>query len=77
MEILPSSSQISTTEWWHLLDSNKTFGERARWELDKDDVCYLQKILEAVPYKTAVVQPLTFQIILISPKYLFWYNLKW
>ena len=39
--------------------TNKTLGEKARWELHKDAACYFESILEASHYKTAVVWPLT------------------
>ena len=38
---------------------NETSGEIARWEQYKNAACYLEQILEAAPYKTAAVQPLT------------------
>ena len=42
----------------HNLDANEMRGEKARWELHKDAACCFEQILEAAPYKTAVVQPL-------------------
>ena len=35
-------------------------GEKIRWELYKDAVCYLEQ--EAAPHKTAAVLPLTFHL---------------
>ena len=35
--------------------SNKTLGEKGRWELHKKAVCCFKKILEAEPYETAFV----------------------
>ena len=32
--------------------------KKARWRLRKDAACCFEQILEAAPYKTAVVQPL-------------------
>ena len=57
--ILQSSDCISTTVWLHLLDFNKTPGEKVRWEQYKNVACCFELILEAVPYKTTVVQSLT------------------
>ena len=47
---------VSITVWLHHLDFNKTIGEKARWELQKDDVCSFELILAAVPDKTAAVR---------------------
>ena len=41
-----------------IIDFNKTAGDKARWEQDKDAACCFEQILEPVPYKTAVVWPL-------------------
>ena len=32
---------------------------KVRWKLHKNTVCYFEQILEAAPYKTSAVQPLT------------------
>ena len=63
MEILPSCSHISIIVWLQHLDSNKMPGEKARWELHKNAACCFEQILEAAPYKTAVVRPLTSYLI--------------
>ena len=39
--------------------TNKMPGENTRWELHNNATCSFEQILEATPYKTAVVQPLT------------------
>ena len=39
--------------------SNEMIGEKARWKLYQEAACYLEQILEAAPYKTAAVRPLT------------------
>ena len=54
--ILTSCSCVSTTVWKHHLYFNKTLGGG---ELYMNSVCFFEQILEAVPYKTAVVQSLT------------------
>ena len=55
----------STTWWWwwwwwwlHRLDVNKTIGEKAKWEIQKDAMCCFEQILEASLYKIIVVLPL-------------------
>ena len=53
---LPSCGFVSITVWRHHLDSNKKHGEKARWELYKNTMCYFDQILEAAVFKTAVVQ---------------------
>ena len=40
------------------MDSNKTHGEKARWELHKNATSYFEEILEATLHKIAAVQPL-------------------
>ena len=37
----------------------KTHREKARWELHKNAVSYLEQILEATPHETTAVLPLT------------------
>ena len=59
MEILPSSSHISTNVWLHHSNFNKILQEKARWEIHKDIACCFEQKLEAAPYKTAAVRPLT------------------
>ena len=54
MEILPSSSHVSTTVWLHYLDYNEMLG-KAKWELHNDVAYCFKQTLETTPYKTAVV----------------------
>ena len=54
MGILPSCN-FNTSIWLHHLDFNEIPGEKARWELYKDDACYFEEFLKAEPYKTASV----------------------
>ena len=53
--ILRSNNHVRTTVWLHHLEFNEMPGDKAWWELCKDAVCYFEQILEAVPYRTAVV----------------------
>ena len=39
-----------------LSDLNKTLGEKARWELDKDAACSFEQTLKAAPYKATIVK---------------------
>ena len=39
--------------------TNETIREKAWWELHKDAACYFKQILEAAPYKTAAVPPIS------------------
>ena len=43
----------------HNMDAKKMYREKVRWELYKNPTSYLEKILEATPYKTTAVWPLT------------------
>ena len=54
----PSILLYGCTTW-----TNETIGEKAWWELHKNVKCFFFQILEATPYKTAVVQPLTSYLI--------------
>ena len=59
MGFLPKCGHVSTTLCMHYLNSNKTHGEKTRWELHKNVMYCFEQILEAAPHKTAAVQPLT------------------
>ena len=41
------------------MDANKTNRKKARYELHKNAMSYLEQILKATPYETTAVQPLT------------------
>ena len=41
------------------MDANKTYTEKARWELHKNATCHIEQILETTLNKTAVVWPHT------------------
>ena len=49
MEILLSSSYISTTVWFHHLDFKEILAEKVKWELHEDAVCCFKQILGAAP----------------------------
>ena len=59
MGILPNCSSDNTIIWLQNLVFKKPLGEKAQWELCKDGAYCFEKILEAVPNKKAVVQPLS------------------
>ena len=41
----------------HYMDTNKTAGEEARWQLHKNAACNPEQVLAATPYKTPTVRP--------------------
>ena len=41
------------------MDANKTYWEKARWELHKNALSYLEQIQEATSHETSAVRPLT------------------
>ena len=43
----------------HHLDTDKAYREKTWWQLHKDAMSYIKKILEATSYKTAAVWPPT------------------
>ena len=48
---------IDTAIWVHYMDSNKTAGEEARWQLHKNAASNIVQILAATPHKTQTVRP--------------------
>ena len=63
MRFLSSCYCINTTVWMHHMDANKTHREKKiRWELHKNVRSYLEQILEATPYETTAVWPLTYHL---------------
>ena len=44
----------------HQTDSNEM--HREKWELHKNATDYFEQSVEATPYKTAAVQPITFNL---------------
>ena len=41
----------------HYMDSNKTAGEEARWQLHKNAASKVEQVLAATPHKTPTVRP--------------------
>ena len=52
---------VSKYQWdyfyLYYMDSNKTAGEEARWQLHKNAASNLEQVLVATPHKTPAVQP--------------------
>ena len=44
-QFLPGSGRIDTAIWMHYMDSNKTAGEEARWQLHKNAASNLEQVL--------------------------------
>ena len=57
--MLPSCSCVNITIRMPHMDANKMREEKVRLEHHKNSMSYFKQILEAIPHKTAVVQPLT------------------
>ena len=55
---LPSCEYVHTIIWMHHIVTNKTYRDKARWELHKIAACRLEQILEATSHETAAVWPL-------------------
>ena len=49
--------RIDTAIWMHYMDSNKTAGEEARWQLHKNAASNLEQVLAATPHKSPTVRP--------------------
>ena len=60
MQFLPSSGRIDTAIWMHYLDANKTAGEKARRQLQKNAASNIEQVLEATPHKAPTIWPPTF-----------------
>ena len=43
----------------HHMEAYKTFLEKAKWELYKNAMSYIEQILEATPHETTVLWPFT------------------
>ena len=52
----PSSGRINTAIWMYHMDANKTYGEKAWWQLHKNAVSCIDKIQEEAPHKTAAIR---------------------
>ena len=43
----------------HYMDANKTYGEKAWWQLHKNDASNIEQVQAAAPNKAAAVRPTT------------------
>ena len=59
MRFFPSSGCINTTVQMHHTDTDKTYREKAKWELHKNATSYKEQIREAIPHEKTAVWPLT------------------
>ena len=57
--ILPNSCRLRISVWMHHLDFNEKLEGKARWEIHIKAACCSEQILEAAPYDSADIQPLT------------------
>ena len=58
MQFFPSSNCVNSI-CMHHMDAGLAHREKARWELHKNAMCYIEQILEATSHKTAAVRPPT------------------
>ena len=56
-DLTDKMGRIETTIWMHYMDSDKTAGEEARRQLDKNAASNLEQVLAATPHKTPTVWP--------------------
>ena len=60
MQFLPGSCRIDTAAWMHYMDANKTAGEKARRQLDKNVASNIEQVLAATLQKTPTIRPPAF-----------------
>ena len=60
-DFFPNFNRVNTV-WLSNLNFSETYGEKTSWKLQKDAVCCFEQILEAAPYRTTTVRPLTFHL---------------
>ena len=56
MQFFPSSGRVNSTIWMHHMDADKLYREKAKRELRKNALRYIEQILEAASHKTAAVR---------------------
>ena len=56
-QFLPGSGRVDTAVWMHYLDVNKTNGEEARWQLNKNVVSNIEQVLVVTPHKAPTIRP--------------------
>ena len=59
MQFLPNSGHVDTAIWMHYLDANKTAGEEARRQLNKNVVSNNEQVLEETHHKAPTIRPPT------------------
>ena len=59
MQFLPSNDYVNSTRWMHHMDTDKVYREKARQELHKNAMSYIEQIQEATSHETAAVRPPT------------------
>ena len=57
MQLLLNSGCVSSSVWMHHMDADKTYWEKARQEVHKNAMSYIEQILEATSLETTVVWP--------------------
>ena len=55
----PGSDRVDTAIWMHYMDADKTDGEKAWQQLQKNAASNFELVLEATPHKAAAVWPPT------------------
>ena len=59
MQFFPSSGCVNTKVLMHHMNIDEIYREKARVELHKNAMSYIEQILEATPHKTTAIQPLS------------------
>ena len=54
---IPGSCRIDTVVWMHYMDTNKTAGEEARWQLHKNAASNIEQVQAATPHKAPTIRP--------------------
>ena len=57
MQFFPSSGCVISATWMYHMDTDEEYREKARWEMHKNAMSYIEQILEATSHKKAAVQP--------------------
>ena len=55
-QFLQSSGRVDTAIWMHHMDANKTDGEKAWGQLQKNAASNIEQVLETAPYKAVAVR---------------------
>ena len=54
-QFFPSIGHVNTAIWMHYMDANKTYGDKAWWQLHKNAASNIEPVLEATPHEKAAV----------------------